>query len=216
MKYASPGRVLLAVFVAVLAWLGILLQCALSLQLSLQSGKTLGSGLAIFFSYFTVLTNLLVSLSLTCSLAAPASRPGRWFSRPSVIGGVATSIVFVCLSYHFMLRHVWNPQGAQLLADKLLHYAVPLAYVVYWWVESPRGTAPRWTDPVWWSIYPAAYFGYALIRGRLVSSYPYPFIDAAHLGYHRTFLNGCGLLLLFIALGLLLVAIDRRRRRART
>jgi hypothetical protein len=215
MTRASTGRDSLAIVVALMAWFGLILQCVLSLQLSLATGKRLGSGLLIFFSFFTVLTNLLVSISLSVSLGAPASAPGKWFSRASVQGGVAASIAFVSLSYHLLLRHVWNPQGAQLLADVLLHYAVPFAYVVYWWLQSPHSTAPRWTDPAWWSLYPTTYFVYALIRGKLVGNYPYPFIDAGNLGYATTVLNGCGLLFVFYALGLAFVAVDRWRRRRR-
>ena len=215
MRRAPTGRVSLALFVALMAWFALVLQCMLSLQSAFATGKPLGAGLLIFFSFFTVLTNLLVSASLTVSLAAPASTPGKLLSRPSMLGGVATSIAFVSLSYHLLLRHVWNPQGAQLLADVLLHYAVPAAYVVYWWVQSPHGSAPRWADPAWWSLYPTAYFAYALIRGKLVSSYPYPFIDVGNLGYGTTVMNGCGLLFGFYALGLAFVATDRWRRGAR-
>jgi len=55
--------------------------------------------------------------------------------------------------------------------------------------------------------------GLSLVRGYFVGSYPYPFIDAAHIGYGRTMLNALGLLIGFIALGLLLVAFGRVRRR---
>lgn len=63
-----------------------------------------------------------------------------WFGiilQPGVVAGIAANIAFVGLSYHFLLRNTWNPQGAQLLADVLMHYAVPAFYVLYWW----RGAA---------------------------------------------------------------------------
>jgi len=52
-----------------------------------------------------------------------------------------------------------------------------------------------------------------LIRGRIIGSYPYFFIDAAAIGYGRTLINGVGLLCAFIALGLMLVGLSRMRRR---
>jgi hypothetical protein len=125
-----------------LAWFSVLLQCYLSLQLATQNGKSLASGLEIFFSYFTVLTNMLICVSLTFSLISPSSALGKWCSRPDIVAGIATSIAFVGLSYHFLLRNTWNPQGARLLADVLLHYVVPALYVLYWWFDSSKVTLP--------------------------------------------------------------------------
>jgi hypothetical protein len=212
----TPGRHrAFALLLALLAWLSVLLQCGLSLQLATQRGLTIGAGLELFFSYFTVLTNVLVCVSLTASLLRPSSALGAWFSRPAVVAGIATSIAFVGLSYHFLLRNTWNPQGLNLLADRLLHYAVPALYVIYWWLDGSK-RALRWIYPLFWGIYPTLYLVYALIRGSIVGSYPYPFIDAAALGYGRTLVNGIGLLFVFLALGLLFVALGRARHRMRS
>jgi hypothetical protein len=114
----------------------------------------------------------------------------------------------------FCCAKLWNPQGAHLLADVLLHYVVPILYVLYWWFEYSK-VPLRWMHPLVWSVYPTTYLVYALIRGSIVGSYPYPFIDAAHLGYGRTMLNSVGLLLAFIALGFLFLALNRARQRMR-
>jgi hypothetical protein len=201
----------LALSLAVLAGLSVALQCWLSVQLAILNGRSIGAGLASFFSYFTVLTNTSIFVSLTLSLIGPASPAGKWCARPAVVAGIAANIAFVALSYHFLLRDAWNPQGAQLLADLLLHYVIPILYVLYWWSSAAK-TVLRWTHPLLWSLYPAAYLAYSLVRGYLVGSYPYPFIDAAHIGYARTMLNAAGLLIVFIALGLLIVALGRVRR----
>jgi hypothetical protein len=210
---AGKGRVF-ALSLATLAWFSVLLQCYLSLQTALRNGKSIGGGLQTYFSYFTVLTNLLICVSLTFSLSARSSVLGKWFSRPEVVGGIATSIAFVGLSYHFLLRNTWNPQGAQMLADVLLHYAVPALYVLYWWQDASKA-ALRWMHPLLWSAYPTLYLAYALIRGSMGGSYPYHFIDAGALGYPRTMLNSLGLLVVFIALGLVFAALGRARQRTR-
>jgi hypothetical protein len=214
MNYASPRNRVFALSLAVIAWLSVLLQCYLSLQLSTQKGMSIGGGLGIFFSYFTVLTNVLICVSLTLSLMSPSSALGQWFSRPSVVAGIATSIAFVGLSYHFLLSKTWNPQGVHLLADVMLHYVIPALYVIYWWLDYSKA-ALRWIYPLFWSIYPTMYLVYALIRGSMVGSYPYPFIDADDLGYGRTLLNSIGLLFVFLALGVLFIALGRARRRMR-
>ena len=208
---AARKRRAFAFWLVLLAWSSVLLQCYLSLQLATHNGRSVASGIGIFFSYFTVITNLLICLSLTVSLMGPRSTLGNWCSRPDVVAGIGTSIAFVGISYHFLLRNTWNPQGAQLLADVLLHYVVPALYVLYWWFGTSKA-ALRWIHPLFWSIYPAVYLVYALIRGSIVGSYPYPFIDVARVGYERTTFNSLGLLSVFISLGLLLVALDRMRR----
>lgn len=200
-----------ALLLATIAWLSVLLQCYLSLQLAAQKGMSIGSGLGVFLSYFTVLTNLLVCISLTLALLRPSSPSGKWFSRPAVAAGIATSIAFVGLSYHLLLRNTWNPQGLQLVADVLLHYAVPALYVIYWWLDYSKA-ALHWTHPLFWSAYPTVYLAYALVRGSIVGRYPYPFIDALNLGYGQTLLNSLGLLFVFMSLGVSIVALSRARR----
>ena len=197
---------------ATLAWASVALQCYLSMQLALHNGKSIGEGLEAFFSYFTVLTNLLICVSLTISLTVTSAALGQRLSRPLVVSGIATSIAFVGLAYHFLLRNTWNPQGAQLLADLLLHYVIPALYVLYWWFICSKGGL-RWFHPLFWSVYPTAYLVYALVRGSIAGSYPYPFIDAANLGYRQTMLNSLGLLLAFIVLGFVFVALGRARQR---
>lgn len=199
-----------AVPLAALGWFSVLLQCVLSVASAIRHGGTIGGGLVSFLGYFTILTNLLVCVSLTLPLAAPASRLGKFFARPDAVTGVATSIVFVGISYHVLLRNVWNPQGWDLLANLLLHYVMPILYLVYWWLNYSRA-ALRWVVPVTWGVYPTLYLVYALLRGRLIGSYPYSFIDAGAIGYEKTAINGFGLLFVFIVLGLALVALSRVR-----
>jgi hypothetical protein len=203
----------LVIALAALAWFSVLLQLYVTLHSTLQNGKGVGGGIVSFLGYFTILTNLLVSVSLSMPLIAPASTAGRFFARSDVTAGVATSILFVGLAYHFLLRNTWNPQGLQLLADVLLHYVMPGLYLIYWWFYFPKG-ALRWSFPLIWGLYPAAYLVYVLIRGSIIGSYPYGFIDPLAIGYQHTMLNAVGLLIAFIILGLLLVALGRIQRRA--
>ncbi|WP_292448971.1 Pr6Pr family membrane protein [Methylibium sp.] len=191
---------------------GVLLQFYLSLRLASANGQSLAFGVASYFGYFTILTNLLVCLALALPLLARASAGGRFFERPSVAAGVATSIAFVGLAYHLLLRHIWAPQGLQWLADVLLHYAVPALYVLYWWFVLPKAPL-RWTDPLVWSGYPAAYLAYGLARGAAIGSYPYPFIDVAAIGYRQTAINAVGLLIAYIGLGFVLVALGKAKAR---
>jgi hypothetical protein len=215
MKGTYQKNKALVIALAALAWFSVLLQLMITLHSNMQNGRGIGGGIVSFLGYFTILTNVLVCAALTVPLAAPGSATGRFFARSDVTAGVATSIVFVSLAYHFLLRNTWNPQGLQLVADVLLHYIIPVLFLIYWWFNFPKG-ALRWTYPLLWGLYPTVYLIYVLIRGRIIGSYPYGFIDPIAIGYQRTMINAVGLLLVFIVLGLILVALGRIQRRIST
>lgn len=63
--------------------------------------------------------------------------------------------------------------------------------------------------PLRWCVFPAAYLAYALIRGAMLGSYPYPFIDVLAIGYMRVAINSIGLLVLFLALGYSVLGLSR-------
>jgi hypothetical protein len=196
--------------VATVAWFGVLLQAYLSLRTAEAQGQGAAFGLVNFLSFFTVLTNILVCLTLTLPAALPRLAAGRFFARNGVRAGIAAYIVFVGLSYHFLLRHIWNPQGWQKVADLTLHYAVPLLYLLYWWFFAhKRGL--RWYYVLLWCVYPVVYLGYVLVRGALTGLYPYYFIDVGKLGYERTLLNAAAMLGAFVVLGVLFVVMGRQR-----
>jgi hypothetical protein len=212
MKGTYQKNMAAVIALAALAWLGVLLQFYLSLHSAIANGKGLMGGIVGYFGYFTILTNILVCLCLTLPLISPASSPGRFFARSDVTAGVATSIVFVGLAYHFLLRNVWNPQGLHLIANVLLHYVTPILFLAHWWFNFPKG-ALRWSYPLLWGLYPTAYLIYVLPRGLIIGSYPYGFIDPSAIGYQRTMVNAVGLLIAFVVLGLMFVALGRIQRR---
>lgn len=199
---------LLAVIAMAVAWFGVLLQLHLTLGLSLANGKTIATGLVIYFGYFTILTNLLVAVGLMVPLLAPASWAGRFFRRPGVRTATAAAIAVVGLAYFFLLRSVWNPQGWQLVADGVLHYLTPLLFLTFWWIAVPK-QGLRWWQVGVWTSYPLGYFACMLIRGELTGLYPYHFLDAGSLGWDRTLTNGLGVLAAFVLASLVLVLAGR-------
>ena len=185
---------------AAVAWLALLLQLYLSIELAISNGRSVIHGTFAFLAYFTVLTNLFVALAASLPLLAGATRLGRFFARPDVLGCAITSIVMVGAGYHLLLRNAWNPQGLQLVADYMLHYVVPLCALVYWVVFAPR-TRIGALAPLIWCLYPIGYFIYALIRGELTGTYPYYFIDVGSIGFVRVLANSAAMLLAFALVG---------------
>ena len=196
---------------AVLGWAGLSIQLYLIFYSRWTLAASLLGGLVSFFSYFTVLTNTLVATVLTCELTSRESAARRWFLQPWVSSGIAVSIAVVGLAYSLLLRHLWHPEGWQLLADELLHDIMPLLFLVYWWCCVPKGTL-RLGHIALWVMYPLVYFAYALLRGHLLAAYPYPFIDVSTLGYPQVFLNAAGILAGFVVIALLVVGLDRWRK----
>ena len=197
---------------AIIAWAGVLLQFWLSINLALGNGNTVGEGIVVFLGYFTVLTNLFVALTATLPIIMGSSRLGRWFGKPMVLGSAVTSILIVGITYHFLLRNVWQPQGLQLLADAVMHYVVPILAFAYWLVFPPRSKLGI-LAPLAWCLYPMFYFVYVFARGELLGSYPYYFIDVQELGYGKVMLNSFGLLISFIVLGADVLAVAAVRNR---
>ena len=191
---------------------------ALALQLYLMlvqsSGPAMLGTVITYFSFFTILTNLLTALVFTALAFRPETGWGKWFRTPSVQAATAVYIAIVGIIYQLLLRQLWNPQGAQWVADVLLHSVIPIGYVAYWLLFGPR-TGLNWKTAVAWLTYPALYLVYTLARGAVSGLYPYPFVDVNVLGYGGVLARAALFLLVFLGTGLLVVALARRIR-ART
>ncbi len=186
------------------------LQFYLLLATTAAMGRTVPGAVVQYFSYFTILSNILVVLSYL------GPRRGVFFARPSVQSAIALYIAAVGLVYVVVLRPLWNPQGWALVADAGLHYAAPLLYFAYWLAFVPSGEV-RYGAVARWMIFPILFCIYALARGALSGLYPYPFLEADKIGYLRVFGNIAGLVAIFSLLGLLMIAagraLARRQRR---
>lgn len=187
--------------IALLAFSGLVLRYGLLLSDALNFGESGWGITGTFFSYFTILTNLLVVVVF--------SAPGAWFRSARTRGSVTLYIVVVGVVYELLLRRLWHLEGLQFLSSLLLHDAVPLAVLAHW-LFLREESALRWTDPFAWLAFPLGYLAYALARGAYMGWWAYPFIDASELGYVRVMINAAGLVAMFVALGLAMVAWDRR------
>ena len=204
MANKTPGQQCYLIVMAVVAWLAVFLQIWLVMQTYVANGDSAIRGLVNTLSYFTVLTNLVVALVTTA--AALRRKLDSFLTRPGTMTAVAVYIFVVGLVYSLFLRSIWDPTGLQLVADVALHDVVPVLYVMYWLIFVPKRSL-SWVQPLYWLIYPLAYFGYALVRGEIIGKYPYWFADPTALGYPRTFANSALLLVGFLVLGEIAVAI---------
>ena len=161
-----------------------------------------------YFSFFTILTNLLVALCFTFLLLNPKSKLGIFFSRITSLTAITVYILVVGMVYNLILRFLWAPKGLQLIVDELLHTVIPLLCVIFWWIYV-RSKALKWKDAYPWLIYPLVYIFIILIRGAASGYYPYPFIDVNIIGYTKVFVNSGILAVCFLGISLLFIAIGR-------
>jgi hypothetical protein len=139
----------------------------------------LGTRVVRFAGYLTIWANVLAAI-IAATLAVDPDRDGR---RWRVLRLDAVVLMFVVGVVHwFFLRPLLDLHGADLLADKLLHVAVPLLVTVGWAVFGPW---PRISpaDLGAFLVLPAIWLAYTLVRGAFVDWYPYPFLDVNLHGY---------------------------------
>ena len=202
------------VVIAITAWFALALQLYLMLKRAPSIGFSATDTVINFFSYFTILSNLLVAKSLTVSLLLPSSPFGIFFSKMSVQSAIAVYIFIVGLVYNLVLRNLWDPEGWQLVADNLLHVAVPVLYVLFWLIFTPKKIL-QWKNIFPLLIFPAVYLVYTLIRGSVAGWYPYPFVNADKLGYGQVAVNSLLVLLAIVTAGLGIIAFNRFTKRTR-
>lgn len=187
-----------AAIVALVALAGLVVQFAATLN---QTGSVAGT-IWTLLRYFTVLTNLLVALAF--GWVAIGGRP-----HPRRLAGVMLAILLVGIIYGLLLRGLLTLSGGALLADTLLHKVTPVLVPLWWIAFAVRGQL-RWRDAWGWTMFPALYLPYALLRGMVEGRYAYPFIDVAKLGIGAVLVNAVLIAIGFVAAGHALVWIDRR------
>ncbi len=208
------ARQTLAVVGSLIVWAALLLQYVLLVRLTWDG---IGPALATvqFFSYFTILSNLLVAMVLSFVAFGAATKMGDYFTSARIRAAVALYIAATGCIYLFVLSRLWAPEGLQWLADVLLHYLIPVIYLS-WWASGAGHGSLRWSDALRWLAFPLIFLAWAMLRGYWLNVYPYPFIDVGALGVAAVAVNSIAINLLFVVIGLLLIAWDRWLGRART
>jgi len=157
-----------------------------------------------YFSFFTILTNLLVALCVTALWIKPDSKWGRFFSKPATLTAITVYIVIVGIVYNVLLRFLWKPQGLQYVTDELLHTVIPALFLLLW-VLYVSSQELQYKNAFPWLIYPLIYLCWTFVHGAISGYYPYPFVNVAELGYHRVLVNCVGLFVAFLGLSLFLI-----------
>ena len=202
------GMRLLLIILCVLGWFALAGQFYLIIK---NRTTTIPETVIRFFSYFTILTNILVAVCSTVLLLNAKKGSNNFFSKSGTMTAIAINITIVGIIYNIILRALWKFEGFQWMVNEILHLIIPILFIILWFVFIPKGKLPL-KSVLAWLLYPLIYLVFILIRGKFSSFYPYPFIDVNDIGYKKTFINSTGMLLAFLAVSFLFVALNRSKR----
>lgn len=180
-------------------------QIFLTVNSRLSNGDSLIGALIYYFTFFTILSNLMVAAIYLSDLVT--WRWLAWWRAPWVRGMMAGAIVLVMLVYHFLLFGLADFDIWFTIADRTLHYIDPTIYAL-WWLLFQRHGQLKWGDLPKMLVYPLLYVIWAMARGAVVNEYPYPFLAADKLGYGPVLLNCLGVLAGVVLLYVVVTGID--------
>lgn len=199
---------LFAGLIALISWFGLIVQFYYLLNNAAANGFTKPEAIGRFFSYFTILSNLMVAFSVSFILLAPQSGISNFFKKPFIITAITVYIFMVGVGYNLLLRGTWHPQGWHRVSDEVVHVVDPILFVLFWYFFIPKNSL-RWKYAFFWLSIPAVYLIYMLIRGAIDGFYPYSFLDPYKLGYTRMLLNTAGVGIGFITAGLVFIKLGQ-------
>lgn len=177
----------------------IVAQLWASVATTLADGRDLGTVIANFFSFFTILSNTLsVGVLAWAGLAGlrRASAPGGARAVESAplavaLASVSTYMVITGVVYNTLLRSLELPQGSEPVpwSNEVLHLIGPL-FLVADVLFAPFRRALPWRAVAAIIVFPLVWVAYTLVRGPLVTNpvsgapygYPYPFLNPNNPG----------------------------------
>lgn len=178
----------------ILGWFAIIGQFFLAIE-NRQTDVT--EAVIRFFSYFTVLTNILVVLYFTSRISIFKKTQISKLSNKEALTAITAFILVVGLIYQFILRSTWKPTGFQMIINELLHSVIPL-FVLLYWIQFGEKNNLQFKNIKIWLWYPIGYLLYIIIRGHFSNFYPYPFVDVTTIGYQQVLINSVLISLFFL------------------
>jgi hypothetical protein len=198
----GPQRIC-AGLLALVAWFGLGLQIVFSIQDAVAKNVSIAASLVNQFSRFSIEITALVALVGTLACVRPQAK--SFLLRPSVQSALVVYVVVVGVVFEVLLRP--NSQGIEVV-DQILHGVIPVLYLLYWLIFTPKGTL-SWVDPALWLIYPVLFFVYTMTRGAIFGIYLPRMHEVVKLGHREVFTHALVFFAAFLAIGLVLTTIDQ-------
>ncbi|MBW9092541.1 Pr6Pr family membrane protein [Microbacterium jejuense] len=173
----------------------IVAQLAKSVGTSIGLGRDVGTTIANFFSFFTILSNASAAVVLLVAAIWFWTR-GRDADREPTglavaLAAVSTYMIITGIVYNTLLRNVVLPQGSEPVwwSNEVMHLIAPLFLLADVFFGPLRRALP-WRS-LWWIVaFPIVWVVYTMVRGPLVTNpvsgdpfwYPYPFLNPNNPG----------------------------------
>jgi hypothetical protein len=160
------------------------------------------------FSYFTVLSNLLAAIIFTM-LAINPKRTSALFKvlrLDAIVMMIVTGLIFN------LLLNAGPHEGWDFWSNGIAHIFGPILVLVVFVIAGPRGWITSST--IFASlILPIIWLAYSLLRGSVIGSYPYGFLDVNAKGMTSVLGFVAQMVVFAIILGYLLMLIDKIMRK---
>ncbi|EJL72718.1 Pr6Pr family membrane protein [Chryseobacterium populi] len=193
---------ILSLIFCLIGWFALIAQYYLLLENNINS---FWESTVRFFSFFTILTNLIVAVYFTVQALKPQSKKD---TDPGILTSITLYICIVGIIYQVILRSTWNPQGLQKLVDELLHSVIPVLTIIYWYLYENKSSL-NYKQILKWAVYPLLYFIFIIIRGSFSGFYPYPFVDVNIIGFTQVLMNAFWVLVFFAGLSVIFILIGK-------
>jgi len=196
------NKKLFSLFGFILGWFSLIAQLVIMIQ---SSEVSFFDTIVRFFTFFTILSNILVSICFTAVLF----NFSPFFKSHKVQTAIAVYISIVAIVYNIVLRFIWEPTGLQRIVDELLHVVNPIVFVMYWFMaKNEISTSYKFIFKI--LAFPLVYLFTVLLIGNYSNYYPYPFLDVNSIGYMKVIINSVGISLAFALVSLLFIFICNR------
>ncbi|WP_258524583.1 Pr6Pr family membrane protein [Microbacterium sp. SMR1] len=217
---------LLRLAMAVVILAAVSTQLTVSLTRTAESGGDVATVFANFFSFFTILSNVIAAVVLaTVGVRALIGRAGPESSLglSAALTCATAYMVITGVVYNALLRGITLPQGSEPVpwSNEVLHLIGPI-FLVLDLLIGARRRALRW-QVVWVVVaFPLLWVAYTLVRGPLVTNpttgepywYPYPFLNPNGPGGWGSVAAYVVVIAIgFVAVGFGAVWVTRRRAR---
>jgi len=159
-----------------------------------------------FFSFFTILSNVFVTVVFIIS-AFRLERNYKPTLTDDVLRGASVLYMIVTGVIYTVLLADQDVGLTLPFVNAQLHFIMPVA-VVFDWLYQPFLHKLKTRQILSWLIFPLVYLLYSMVRGASTGWYPYPFLNPDIVGgYVGVVLYSAGVLGVLIAASLMLMKL---------